>query len=437
VSAFGDHLSQAPLHPGEKFIDYETNTVVHFNGYVFDPAFGNRCSVTVTHGSPLGIIAKERYLSFAGIVASANGGSSDSGTVSPDIGVNQRLVPHPTVPEYLPVLPPWFKHVNPLFVRVHNRNYGSLRNIPLSVSAQQPAAVVDPCGATLSRGNLGNTVIRNIEGDSGAVTELQWTPQRDGSASFEAAAGSSADQIHTSSSFAFQFHGPQTVGQGQQTQLRVAADGSCGAPMTYYVASGTAPAGWTVDVSPAVLTINPGEDALVTVTVTPSPNEQPGDHAEIPVMVRMQMQMMTDTSKIPENTPAALMPGLHLMPMGGITILARRTAGPGVVTLDCRNRSRDADSDYRRHQSCSCENGKGLVVAGQVTPAAASSPVIVEYRSPSGKAVSHIVYTDPNSGFSDTFEGREAGDWTVQARWTGGEANDPTESATLVFHKNR
>jgi hypothetical protein len=278
-------------------------------------------------------------------------------------------------------------------------------------------------------------VVRDIAAASSGVAALEWTPRSDQSVSLDATATGPANQIHTSSRFAFQFHDPRNRGREIRSQFKVASSAHCVTPQTYYIGPAASVPGWNVDVLPSTVTLQPGAEAEVTVAVTPPEGAKPGQSAQIPIVVRAPMQMLPDTSLVVANTPPNFTPGVHYMSIGGMTVLARVTAGPGSVSLGCRNAENGADGSEQpewEQRKCDYRVGDHLTVGGNVSPAVLSSSLDIEYRSPDGKATTHVVFTDAEGRFVDSWQTRKRGAWRIQARWSGGDANNPTESRAIV-----
>jgi hypothetical protein len=440
-----DQLANATLKPGQTFTDSVLGLSVRFNGYVGVGDTGiSRCGVSIANLVSLPPL-QNRFIRFAGsTVLNGLAQALDTGSISSDIALNDVIAADPKVVVPIPVVTPWIGHANPILVRVHNRSTGPVEDVSVMVSVYQPAVITDTCGAKSTGPNLGTVTLDSILAGSSALAAINWTPRQEDSVGLEATATGPANQIHTTSRFAFQFHHQDNAGRPVRTQFKIASDLSClasnGADMasmaeTYFVGPAVSLPGWGVEVSPPSVTLMPGQDAVITVLVTPPPKAQKGQHAEIPVVVRMAKQMLMDTRTIPANTPANITPGVHYMAMGAITILARVTAGPGSVSLNCTqadtdkdHKNADTDKDHK-DQPCVGHVGDALELSGAVSPESANSPLIIEYRSPKREVTTHVVMTDANGEYHDSIQPKEKGSWLVQSRWSGGDANDPTESA--------
>ncbi|KAE8756113.1 hypothetical protein FSO04_30890 [Paraburkholderia madseniana] len=423
-----DQLTNATLKPGQTFSDSVLGLSIRFNGYVGGDAKVRQCSVSIAHLESLPP-PQQRIIRFAGsAILNGLAQTQDTASISSDIAINDLIDADARVRVPIPLVPPWTGHKNQIFVRVHDRSTGAVDNVNVGVSVQQPAVIANVCAAAPKRPNLGTVNLKQLVAGSSALAELEWTTAKVGSVSVEAVASGPANRIHTSTRFAFQFHHQDIERGGVRTQFKIASDPSCMMPETYFVAPAVSLPDWKVQAMPSAVTLKPGQDAVITVLVTPPAKRRPGQHAELPVVVRMQQQMLTDTGRIPKDTPANLIPGVHYMALGAITILAKVTAGPGSVDLHCKQKQGD---DSGQLDPCIGHIDRPLAIRGAVSPKSANSPTIVEYRSPSGTVITHLVLTDENGNFRDSVVPQDRGRWKVQARWSGGEMNDPTESSTM------
>jgi hypothetical protein len=453
-------ISNAALQPGQTFTDRILGVTVRFNSFVQLPGGGSACNVSVAHDRVLLPLA-QRSISFAGNfkngiegqqvgLAQANG----TGSIAPDIAFNTILAATSTVSSAVPLIAPWAGHDNPLSVRVHNRSTGPIDSVKLAVSVHQPALITDTCAMDMDSTAAGHqsarmqtvniqtqttqpgvisAVLSHIPAAGSAVANLDWRATADQSVEVDVAASGPANRISARSRAAFQFHSPQYGGQGMTSTFRIARAAMCSGPQNYFIKPAVSLADWEVQISSNSVTLNPGEQVDVSVHVMPI-HTVPGQSAQIPITVLAPMQMLLDTSNIDPRTPSIIYPGLHLMPVGAMSILARITNGPGVVTLGC-----STDGSHSK-QDCACSDD-GLNIAGAVNPATSGTPVTVEYRSPNGKVFSHVVQTDQSGRYRDSVGQKERGtdvsdkgDWVVQTRWSGGQFNDPTESPSVTFH---
>jgi hypothetical protein len=444
-----NYINSATLKPGQSFNDPLLALTVRFNSYVQTPSGVSLCSVSVARDKLLPLLPAQRQISFAGNLRQRAGLAQtfDSGSIPVDIAYDQNLAATPKVLTSLPVVAPWVGHDNPLSVRVHNRSAGDIGSVTLAVNIHQPAMITDSCAMTAmsaqvpgDQGNNAtgtlNTTLKHIPAAGSAVGSVDWTPTVDQSISVEAVATGPANQIDAVSRAVFQFHNPQSGGQGVTSSFKVARSAMCVGPQTYSVAPVVSAADWSVQVTPSSVTLNPGDVADISVQVLPI-HGAPGQSIQIPVTVRAPMAMLPNTTP---PAPANLAPGIHFMPVGSLTVLARITNGPGVVTLGCARGDGQSQGGSSSPRECGCADD-GLHIAGAVSPVAAGTPVTVEYRSPDGTVFSHVVQTDQGGQYRDAVADGERGtdpgrrgDWVVQARWSGGEANDPTESPSITFH---
>src|ERR1700722_7778228 len=415
-TANGGYISNAALQPGQSFNDPLLGVIVRFNSFLQLPGGGSQCSVSVAHDRVLPPLV-QRSISFAGNfknavglqqagLASANG----TGSIASDIAYNNTLAATSQVSSNLPIVAPWVGHDNPLSVRVHNRSAGSIDSVKLAIKVSQPAVITDSCAM-----DMGNSpamphqadthdgviaaVLNHIPAAGSAVANVDWVPAADQSVEVDAAATGPANQINARSRAAFQFHSPQYGGQGITSTFRIARGAMCTGSQSYFISAAVSLVNWNVQMSTNSVTLNPGEQADVSVHVTPIHTSM-GQWALIPITVLAPMQMLLDTSNIDPRTPSIIYPGIHLMSIGSMTILARVTNGPGVVTLGCArggpppwgsNDSRGWGSGVSRRE-CGCSDD-GLGVAGSVIPAASGTPETVEYRSPAGIVFSSVAQT--------------------------------------------
>jgi hypothetical protein len=448
VVAVPYYINQATLKPGQSFNDPLVGATVQFVSYVQNQNGAPQCNVSVAHDRLLPPTVLARKILFAGNlrVHADLAQPAVPSSIPVDIAYNQILQATPTVLSSLPVVAPWVQHDNPLSVRLHNRSGGDIDSVQLAINIHQPALIVDDCAMNMgsasmqppqqAQGGLSAT-LKHIPAGGSAVANLDWQPSADQSISIGASATGPANQVDANSSAAFQFHRAQVAAPGITSSFTVSRSAMCTGAQAYSIAPLLSLEDWNVQISPANLTLNPGEQADVSVTLTPSSRVSPGYSAQIPIAVRAPMQMLANTDP---TTPSNFIPGIHYMAVGSMTVLARVTSGPGTVSLGCARGGPPPWSSNDSHPECGCSD-TGLNVAGAVTPATPDSPVTIEYRSPDGSAFSHVVNTDQNSRYHDALGKRERdkdalarGDWIVQARWSGGDSNDPTESPAVVFH---
>jgi hypothetical protein len=456
----GAFINNGALQPGQTFIDQLLGVTVRFNSFVQLPGGGSACNVSVAHDRVL-LPLLQRSISFAGNLKNGVAGqqvglaqANGTGSIAPDIAYNNILAATSTISNAVPVIAPWSGHDNPLSVRVHNRSTGPIESVKLAVSVHQPALITDTC--TMDMGSMAgehqsasvqtmntqtqtaesgviSAVLTHVPAAGSAVANLDWQATADQSVGVDVAASGPANKISARSRAAFQFHSPQYGGQGITSTFRIARGSMCTGSQNYFIKPAISLTDWNVQISTNSVTLNPGEQADVSVHVMPI-HTVLGQSAQIPITVLAPMQMLLDTSNIDPRTPSILYPGIHLMPVGSMTVLARVTAGPGVVTLGCAN------GGQQSRRECGCSDN-GLNISGAVTPATPDSPVTVEYRSPNGKVFSHVVQTGQGGNYRDSVGEKEhgtdvsvKGDWVVQTRWSGGEFNDPTESPAVIFH---
>ena len=421
-----DKIGTATMKPGDTFSVPVLGLSVRFNGYTGGTigAGPGACSVSIANLESLPP-PPLRHIRFKGSVVlnQGLGQLKDSTSVPLDVGLNNRPVDVPLTaagnPLPIPVEPPWVGHDNPVLVRVNNQSTGPVENVQVGVSMNQPAIITDVCGSGPAPPTLGTAVIPSIPSASSMLTSLDWTPRLPGSVSIDVTATGPGNQINTSSRFAYQFHHLNKLDKGMSTLLKLALALNCSTPETLFIVPAVQLPGWQVSVSPSSLSLNPGQNDMVNILVVPPPSAEVGDHAEIPIVVRKFEAMLPLESDSTGNPPNLFMlPGVHLNTVGAFTILARMTGGPGSITLTIP-RTGQANAP--------------VPVSGSISPGLPNSPISIEYRSPSGHTLTHIVQTDAAGGYSDSIAPDEIGHWRVQSRWPGDNAHDPVESKLSAF----
>jgi hypothetical protein len=405
-----DQIETATLKPGDSFSSGGLS--VKFDGYVPDTSPA-QCKVSVAN-NPRKPIIPPPFLQYGGYM-SLDGPvqPGDSVSIATDIALNNLLAANSVISLPIPVTPVWVEHQNLLSVRVHNRTPAAAAKVSVAVSASQPAVITDLCDSAATSPTLATVVLPSVAAGSSAVAHFPWSPGNPDSVSISATATGPANQITASSSFAYQFHHLGNQAGGIASTFLVAENDRCMMPETYYVGPAVQIPGWQVSVVPQIVSLNPGESKPVSVEVVPPASAQAGQHAEIPIVVMMQMLMGPSGNQhgsMASGNPA----GLHYMTVGALSILARVTSGPGAIQL---NVSDQGSVNFP------------LRVSGAITPADAASPITIEYRSPSGKTTTHVVVTNANGAYTDTFTPTQAGNWTVQSWWPGDSAHDPVESS--------
>jgi hypothetical protein len=400
-----DQINSATLKPGDVFTTRE-GLSIKFNDYVSRDQM-RACNVTVVNTPAVGQAAIP-VLQFMGNLSLDDPNQPGVSTsISADIGLNQTLPASAALVSGIPLSPVWAGHSNTVAVRVHNRTNAAAENVTVGVSVNQTALVTDDCGSTPANSEM--IKMATIAAHSSPVTNLTWTPQSSDSFSIRASAIGPANTIANSSAVAFQFH--PAGGPGLTSTFQVAEGAQCMMNETYYILPAVQLPGWSVAITPEVLHLNPGTSTLVSIEVIPPANAAPGSHAEIPIAVMMEHQMLIDGNA--SMTAPLDTPGRHLMTVGSLTTVARIVAGPGVIRLS-------VPQDVAM--------GAPVQITGGVTTAAASGQVTIEYRSPSGDTITHNVAIGNEGFFSDTFHPGQLGLWRVQAWWGGDNSHSPTES---------
>ncbi len=454
----GDQIATATLKPGQTFSSPLAGLFLTFDGYGGDAiGGGSLCLVSISH-LPLGTQPRpfKGIISFAGS-SRPNGPRQrlDQLSIPSDVGLNYPLplgsaatVPIPGTGDFaratLPVTPPWVGHDNLVQVKVYNRSLGTANDVHVGVSANQPAVIKAPCMTMSGAGDMGMSefpkpipgsgVFRSLPPVSSAIETIHWTPVQDGSVSFDVDAFGSSNRINTASRFAFQFHHISALQDGVSTEFEVAVDPMCREPQTLFIDASFLPPGWQVSVTPPRVTLDPGSTTNVTVLVVPPASAAVGADATIPVLVRHFM-----ANPVPDgshDSSTVFSPGVHFMTVGALTILSRVTDGSGSISLNVPKAS---------------QIDTALLVSGTILPSDLNSPISIEYRSPWGQTITHIVLTGGDGTYTDSvipaqlFDCSEddhdnscVGQWTVQSRWPGDNSNDPVDSnpSSIVMYAN-
>jgi len=81
----------------------------------------------------------------------------------------------------------------------------------------------------------------------------------------------------------------------------------------------------------------------------------------------------------------------------------------------------------------SLRKGEQLAVSGSIDPPLAGAAVVLTFKGPGGSTITETVLTGANGSFSYAFTPREAGEWGVEARWSGDETHEGSSSPLLSF----
>ncbi|MBA3259927.1 MAG: S8 family serine peptidase [Gemmatimonadales bacterium] len=187
------------------------------------------------------------------------------------------------------------------------------------------------------------------------------------------------------------------------------------AALFYFRAEG-APDGWTVDLVPRKVRLNPGERMTGTATITPP------EGAEVCTSERIEI-----TSWTPR--------GDTLINLGGAVVqidLRRPTAVKleadvgrcgdqdwEILLREAKKQGARLDPDVVRKRC-----GR-LVVHGCLVPPQAGVEIILKYVDPLGKVTYRTVKTDENGCFEDLFVSVTGGTWQVSAEYPGGKCEAP------------
>ena len=408
-----DNVDSAALQPGNVF-ETQDGLSITLKQYVTAQSGAQLCEVSVANTPGVGKSAHP-MLQFVGNLPSGDPVQGQSSTsISADIALNQRFVEPEQVGSQIPVSPVWPGHDNPLSVRVHNRSGADAASVAVNVNVQQPAVVTDSCGMQASPQVSKPAVIANVSANSSATASFPWTAADQNSVSIQATAQGPANQIASSSTFAYQFHLAGNVSGGQQSIFEIAERAECPMSETYFIMPAVHMPGWRVSVEPQAVDLSPGTQTSVTVNVVPPADITPGTQVEIPILVTMRHQMMLEANPHSHMDPNPFAPGLHTMVVGKLTTVARVVEGPGSILINVPQIA---------------ATGTSAQITGKL-PGAPSNQLLIEYRSPSG-TVTHVVPCDADGGFSDGFTPGEDGVVTVQAWWSGGSSHSPVESSVF------
>ena len=260
----------------------------------------------------------------------------------------------------------------------------------LNLRLTQPARITGSCGAAaIGRPNAqieltsadflagaigwphARIVLPSVDPVEGATGSLSFEPRADSlGIQMVAAADPDHDRAESNavaSRFAFLFFRagrPRT----QTTHFIVQSTRQCTEPTSFSILTPSVPTGWSVVVSPQVVSLKPGETADVAVTVRPPAAALPGAGVEIGVDVVQVEGMATETevTAIGQNDGNAVADTEQRTVVGSMQVLAR-VVGPGA----------------RAELSCPAEPraGHALVVTGRLLPAVQNATVLLEYAT--------------------------------------------------------
>lgn len=400
-----DELSTATLKPGDSFNNLNGLTI-KFVKYV-QTSSGTQCQVSVNNKPVFDPGAGK--VQFAGYPRVAGGDQPrDSVSVAADIAVDNVLLPAAVVTNPPLVGPVWAGHQNLVSVRVHNRTPVAANKVTVGMTAQSPAVITDYCGMEEPPGPARSVVVNSIPAGTSVVVNLPWTTANGKTVAISAVAVGPSNRTAALSNFAYASIASDDLVAGEKVSLTLSESRACMMPETYHLLPAVQFSGWTVTASPETLNLSPGESQAVTIEVVPSPNAQAGDQVQVPIVVNKAMAML------PANDQAAPFAGIHYMVVGGITVFGRITSGPGTIDLNTPGQGR---------------LNSPLTITGSIGPAAANAPITIEYRNPSGRLTTHVVLTDGNGAYTDTFTPAVTGNFTVQSWWPGDASHDASESS--------
>jgi hypothetical protein len=187
------------------------------------------------------------------------------------------------------------------------------------------------------------------------------------------------------------------------------------AALFYFRAEG-APKGWTVELNPRKIRLNPGERMVGTATVTPP------EDAKLCTSQRIQITSWTGR-------------GDTLINVGGAAVQVdlRR---PVAITLEAdAGRCRDQDIDILLREAKKEEKPLNpevarkrcgrMVVRGCTIPPQPNQEIIIKYVDPLGNVTFHKVKTDANGCFEDFMVSVTGGTWQVTAEYPGSRCEAP------------
>lgn len=350
---------------------------------------------------------------------------------APDVWVDSPLNGYgtyltPLGPDRAPTLsgdPLWPGRVHRIYARVHNFSNRTASNLTVRFYVRQPAGISDD-GFWQLVGTLQR--FGPIQANSFREGFVEWTPLTDIPTSIKVEVSPvSGETLMANNSVieasALVTSGP-TLDGGREIDLAIHNPFDSTVEM-FFEASVTplgqskdesvaaqAPA-WQVMFDLAARRVRPGCGCLARVNLYP-PN--PCDVANgAPALISI--------------LPYAQVTGGSRVPLRGVTLLAR-SVKPAAMEISCPVRPTSLSTQTRIsgqlfESSCPLSN------LDLIPLAASNQPVVLEYRSPSGKMTLHTVRTNTRGGFSDAFVPDESGIWNVQASWIGDSTHSIAVSA--------
>jgi hypothetical protein len=407
--------------PGQTFTDPKIGLFVRLNGFAGDVA-EPLCDVEIDYNvAPrTGFILLWQNRVTPGPIQGMG--------LSGDIGINTPLPPVSSGADNsgrpLGMAPFWPNHLNKLFVRAHTTGTLPVEDVTLRVKTTQPARVTSTCGSTALHGPSTLISLPQVDPGEGTAGHFSFRPRAE---SLGIQMVAPADPEHdraasnnVASRFAFLFF-REGRPRPQTTHFTLHSAARCTGPTSFSIVTPDVPPGWSVVVSPQVVTLSPREAADIEVAVTPPATATAGAAVEIAVDVRQT-----------EATPAAESGGLSVADteqravVGSMQVLARVVGRDARVELSCP----------LARSGGLARGGGARDVFGRIVPAVQDATVLLEYTTSHGSSYggpkaateTRFATTDSNGVFHDRFPTGHSRMWRVQAFWPGDSAHAPAES---------
>ena len=407
-------VNAAVLSPGGSFYDPNWDLTITFDSWQGGDGPDRLCDVFIDYGHPQvnGPIVMWQDKISPGL-------SSDIGINQPQQALSAPGGGISNAP--LGLEPVWPNHNNVLFARAHTLGTLPAENVTLNVGITQPALITSDCGTPpdISTGQIALPPVDPVEGATGS---WDFVP-RPGSLGVQMVspadpASDPAESNVTTSGLAFEFF-RAGARRTRVTHFVLQANPGCDDQTLFTLLPGEIPDGWSVSVSPRVVSLAPGEKVDVAVRLRSPDSALPGENAEVSIHVH-------------ETTPSPTRPEDPALPIdsrlaareefiGAIRILARVVGDDAAVSLACPHPP---------------PSGKSLSVSGRIDPAIANGTVMLEYKSPH-TTVTRFATTEADGAFDDRFTPGGRGPWHVQAFWPGDAMHAPAQSTPCGIQTGR
>jgi hypothetical protein len=338
-----DHISDAPLQPGESFVDARLGLTVTLESYDTlpppsdDPTLAitsvSNCRVLVAYAPPLWVDLAFLKSDLDGAFRGAGFGfrSGDVWIDSPRNGLGvfpdrQPVEQHAGIAMPAgPGDPPASGRENRIWFRVRNGGTGVAENVQLDVAVSQPAVVAPVCGAAAPGGRVVGTVtIPTLGPGEEHLASVAWTPRSRDPAQVQVRLHAVPGDFRTDDDVATSTVGyaspPGRSGRARHLHLRVANPSACGEPRRFLVVPGSAD-GVAVTVRPGQFSLRPGKTRTVSLTIR---GGGAGVSAELPISVLVSEPQ----GYPPTNQPVAPYPAHAVEVIGGLDLVASGEAAP-------------------------------------------------------------------------------------------------------------